>query len=296
MIPGVGATVEDLIEDTKSLLYSHNEETLNRLDGALNSSAITVACDFPTDQVAEKSYIGIGIEMMYVWDVSSTGLTVQRGARRSTADDHSDGDIIEIAPRFPRFDIYKALRDEIRSWPPDLYAIYSFNVTGGADDRGYDLTGGGTYSAIVDVSVAPATGDDTDIWRPVTWREDPFADTSLFTSGRALFIDTDPGETRNIRVSVARQPILTTWDLDTDVEDDIGLLPTMLDIATHGAAARLLRSREVPRTAMDGQGEPRRSEEVPPGHILQTAAEFDRFKRVRISEEIRRLREKYPIR
>lgn len=297
-------TVADLVQETRRQLMGLHRALWNRLDTAIADAVTpTVVLEFDASaQVAKGAIISIDDELMYVFAVSANSLTVQRGWYGTTATTHADGALVEVQPRFPQYQIRKALTDEIRSWPAEMFRVAGLTIpVTDSNIRGYDLTDLGTFYNVLDVRRAPrsfsGSADDTASssrsWARVRFSTTRVLDTGDFASGIALTL----GELveGSVRV-IASTPFVTTIMTDaTDVEATIGLSASMVDIPPVGAAARLLYPREVQRTGTQEQGEVRDAQEVPPGFITQTATALWGFRRTRLSEEINRLRTFYPI-
>jgi hypothetical protein len=291
-------TVADLIEATFDHLYQEHRPSLTTLTvAALSGDAtITVAS---TDNFGPGTFLAIGDELLYVTATNSTTgvCNVLRGQRATTAAAASIGAVVEINPKFGRYRVRRALQDEIRSWPSDVYRVASVNLDTASGTSGYDLTGVGTFLDILDVQIGPRSSvPDVAVVR-ANYEVLRNADTAIYTSGTGIVLTgLIPSEARDLRV-VYSAPFVTTSMVDAvDAEATIGLAASMLDIPPLGAAARLMTGREVKRTFGEGQPESRRAEEVPPGMSSGTATYLRREATRRLGEEAVRLRSIYQIR
>jgi hypothetical protein len=233
---------------------------------------------------------------MYVWDVDAITrtVTVQRGHLGSTAAAATAGSIIEVAPRFPRWEIMCSMLDEIRSWPPSIFRVdyWSSTLASGLDA----IQIPNTYTdatAVLGVFKSPRTGSQR--WRRISsvnlQKSLPPGSSTLMV---ALGETTDTAST--YQIAFARPFILDEWELTTDLIDEVGLTETLLDAMAYGVAARLMAAIEVDRTDQDGQGLPRLAEEVKEGSALQLAAAYLQLRDRRLADEsVRRIRE-FPIR
>jgi len=282
-------TVEYLINATLRELNGMHRAEWNKLATTVDTDDESVVATFDLKGIAAGSYVGLGNEILYVWDttVPTKTLTVQRAMLGSTRETHDAGDLIEVNPRFPRFAILAALRDEIRSWIPNLYRIAADTFTLDGGETSINLDGLGDILKILDVSRVPVNSGDP--YTRVAYRIDRHADTDTFDSGTAIHVTDSPGSTTSYRIVCATPFDVSTFDETTYLVDDIGLAGSMFDIAPLGAAWRLLATREVKRTFTEGQGEPRIAQEVPPGHILQAATGLKQLRDQRIAEEAKRL-------
>jgi hypothetical protein len=251
------------------------------------------------DEVSVGSFLGIEDELLYVRAVNTATrtVTVIRGQRSTTAAVHADAVLVEVNPKFPRYRVRRALQEEIRSWPSDLYRVDEIDIDTVSGTAGYDITGlSSDFLHVLDVQLGPRTNSlDGAVVRP-SWEIMRGADTSIYASGTGLILTSGFGGARDVRVTVALPFTTTTFTDATVVETTVGLGVSMVDIPPLGAAARLMVGREIKRTFGEGQPEPRRAEEVPVGSASGTATFLRREVTRRIGEEIIRLRALHPIR
>ena len=107
------------------------------LTGAINDTATSVAYNGDLLSVEEEdaldagAIIEIGQELMICTDLNAVAntITVTRGARGTTAASHSIGDLIKIAPPFPRKNVFDAVCDQIKNLYPTLFATETKSVT-----------------------------------------------------------------------------------------------------------------------------------------------------------------------
>ena len=291
--------VPSLIESTRRHLMGQHQPQMNRLATAVSSDTQdTITFEFAVEGVSPGSIIAINDELMYVWsrDKGSLQAIVQRGVLGTTAAaSHALGSLIEVNPRFPTFIIRDELKREIRSWHPRLYAVVTKELTVEVHKRAVDLDSvPADFFHILEILRQPRATRDS--WYRVRGRAEHNLNTADFPSGSALFLD-DPVEiSTRIRVTYARPFDLSSFDDSTDLVTDVLLAPEHFDIASYGAAWRLVSTREIKRTDTDAQGEPRDAQEVPPGHILQTARQLKALRDERIAEENRLLVHRWGVR
>lgn len=294
--PGSGnTTVLDLIQDTRRLVYGAGRRPLNVLNGTITDSATTLTLEYDLEGAVKGSFISIDDELFYIVSAipSSKTLTVVRGHLGTIPIGHNDGAQVEINPRFPKVYIKRALQQEVNSWGTRLYKITSVNIGFSNSSRIYDL-GISDFISVVDVRLSPYTGRTTrsNAYRWTVLRD---LDEADFASSAAIqFLGTYP-TTGTARVKLAQEFDVSVWEDETVVED-LGLSTSMLDIPPIGAAWRLMSAKEVGRTDMTSQPEPRRSEEVPAGHIASVAAQLKKLRDDRIEEERWTLMNRYPLR
>jgi hypothetical protein len=291
-------TVAELIEQTYDHVYGGQRQSLTLLDGAMDASQTTAVLQ-EVDEVSVGSFLGIEDELLYVRAVNTATrtVTVIRGQRSTTAAVHADAVLVEVNPKFPRYRVRRALQEEIRSWPSDLYRVDEIDIDTVSGTAGYDITGlSSDFLHVLDVQLGPRTNSlDGAVVRP-SWEIMRGADTSIYASGTGLILTSGFGGARDVRVTVALPFTTTTFTDATVVETTVGLGVSMVDIPPLGAAARLMVGREIKRTFGEGQPEPRRAEEVPVGSASGTATFLRREVTRRIGEEIIRLRALHPIR
>lgn len=292
---GIGSTtVLELIEETKRLVYGASRQQLNRLQSSVLASAPTLILEFDLQAAVRGSMIAIENELCFVLDAvpASKTLTVIRGYLGTEQVDHEAGVVVEINPRFPRPYIKRALQQEIDSWGTRLFKVTPLNISFDSSSRIYDL-GVADFIGVVDVRVTPYTGRTT--WsNPTRWTVLRDMDDTVFASGAAIeFLGSYP-TSGTARVKVAQKFDVSTWEDDTVIEG-LGLATSMTDIPPYGAAWRLMSAKEVGRTDLTSQSEPRRSEEVPAGHIASVAAQLKKLRDDRIEEERWTLMNRYPL-
>lgn len=292
-------TVADLIEQAWDRLYTDHRRSLDFLDGSLDASTTSVVLADGT-QATEGGELAIDDEMLYVrsWNSGTKTATVRRGHRGTTAAAHDDDAEVDVNPKFPRYQVRRALGEEIRSWTPDVFRVEAIDIDTASGVSGYDIASiADDFLDVLDVQLGPRPGvDDAAVVR-TSFYLTRGADTAIYPSGVGLVLTgLIPSEPRDLRVIVSRGFTTTSLDDDTDAEADIGLPASMLDIPPLGAAARLMVGREVKRTFGEGQGETRRAEEVPVGAASGTATYLRREVTRRLGEEAIRLRAQYPIR
>lgn len=292
------ATTADLIDETKRHLLSMQREPLNRLVSAVTTTSTTVTLEFDIATLQAGSHLQVGLELMYVWavDQSSKVVTVQRAQLGSTALTHAAGAVVTVNPKFPDFAIFKALNDELRSLSAPsngLFAIRAVELTGTANSNGYNLP---TSNLLEILSVEQRHVGSPRTWTPVTnYTLQQNAETDDFASGTALRVldGVRPGQPLRVLYKASFSPLTA---LEDDVEAISGLPVDMQDIPPMGAAVRLIAPREIKRNFTESQGEPRRTQEVPPGAVQASMRSVAAMRQNRITEEAGRLAQRFPDR
>lgn len=289
-------TVGDLVDDLARYVRPGPLGQLNRLLNTVSSTATTIPFEF-TDQAAYPgTWIGLGLEVMHVWsyDAAAKVATVQRGMAGSFATEHPGGSLIEIHPRFTRFDLARNLQLELQSWPSSVYAVGTADLSITSSNRAFDLALPDFHNVLEVVVARQNSGGDIPL-RPQRWNVVRAQDVEQFPSGVGLVFDDPLVATGAVRVAYSKPFATSGWREDTTLAA-VGIRASMQDLPVIGAAARLMLSREIPRSDMQAQGQSRTAEEVPPDSMLRAARELERRLDKGLAREARRLREVYPYR
>lgn len=288
-------TVSDLVEETRRLIYGTTRSALNRLAAGITDTDTTLTLEFDVQGAVRGSLIDIDDELIWVIDsnASTKQLTIIRGYLGTIPTAHDAAAIVDVNPRFPRSYIKRSLQQEIASWGSKLFKVSPINISISQTTRIYDL-GVEDYLSVLDVRLSPYSGRTTrsNAYRWTVLRE---LDTADFASGSAIQLLGSYPTSGVARVKIAQRFDVSEWENDTSI-GDIGLTSSMEDIPPIGAAWRLMSAKEVGRTDMTSQPEPRKSEEVPAGHIASVAAQLKKLRDDRIEEERWTLMQRYPLR
>jgi hypothetical protein len=289
---------------TRRQLYGTELAKINVLNGAIvTASTAVIVSTAPTSYpggFGAGSRLEIEDELVYVRSITGSTATVIRAVDNTTAASHADGTQVHANPRWPLVDIYDAMKDEIRSWMPHLFAASSieFAVTSGNARRGWDWTPTDDLF-LLGATVYPTSATDTNYLgrelRAIEVRRG--LDTASFTSG-ASFNLTDPiaDDTGTVTVSYAKQFALGTFTGSTDLETTVGIPASTLDVLRAGVKWRLLADQEASRSNVQGQGESRVGREVEVGSAVGQAEAWRRVRDRRLAEEITSLRTRWPYR
>lgn len=294
-------TVADLIQETRRHLVGDSRFEFNKLNGSLDGSTDQVVCEFDLAGIVPGSYICIEDELMYVWsvDTGTKTATVERGVLGSTATTHADNLLVEVNPRFDRFTIKEKLKQEILSWPSEVYAVDTVDINAAEEywAQGIDL-GVSSITHILQVRHKPDTIQDTNLsnysqnWPTVKFWDLVFNPPSDMAANHGLVIN-ERVPTGTIHVVYAKPFDVSTFDDATDVEVAVGLATSQIDIASIGAAWRLMTTREIARTDMRARRLSRDEDGVPPNFISNVTERLKQVRDKRIGEEMQRLRHKY---
>lgn len=297
------ATTRDMLAQTRHHLMTTKADVLNQLDGAVTANADTITFVHPVIGVSAGTRLAIDLEIYHVVNMVGQEATVIPAIDGSTSSPHSDRSLIYIAPQFSDFRIATYLNEALEDVSGDgLFQIKDYDFTFIPSTFGYEI-------------VAP---DMIDIWRvrydtpgptrdwPMffknDWHFDQNADPTDFPSGLQLVLHRGafPGHTVRVSYKAGFTDLFNfaTFDPTIDLADDVttvtGLHREACSILPRIAALTLLGGRDIVRSFLNRQQEPRRQEEVPPGAASQAMRPLLQEVQEEMSREIRRLRRRFP--
>lgn len=288
-------TVAEFIAVTQDHLYGSTAQMITTLTTTVTATGTTLVLGSDAG-IGPRRTLSIDDELIYVvsWDADTLTATVVRGFRNTTKAVHSAGSEVEVNARFPRYQIRRALAEEIASWPDDLFAVDTIDITTVTGVRGYDLAIG-DYIRVLEAYVSPGTPVTSEVWKRIKVSDRRSQSTTDFASGTSITLETDYCPSRTVRVVYAKR--FVTSSMDDDVAcSTIGLWPSMNDIPPLGAAWRLIQGKEVRRLDLNAQGQNRSAEQVQAGIASNTTRAFKSLRDTRIDEEKRRMAARYGMR
>ena len=292
-------TANDLIDATLDWVLGGEDENVNVLAGNVDAADTSLTMLYDLNEIVPGTMIAVGLEVMRVVDASPTSkvVTVIRGQRGSTAASHSQNALVQVAPRFSRWSVFRALNDDLASLSGfGLFQIKTADITYNSSVMTYDLTGVTDIDQVYSLRYeVPGATKEWPLLRNQDYRLERHADTGDFPSGLSLTIYRECYSGRAVRVAY-KAPFTRMTAASDDVQSVAGLPATANDLPPLGAAIRLMSGHESGRVAYDRQPDTRRAQEVPPGASLQAAAGWTRLRQQRIDDELRRLSRRYPVR
>jgi hypothetical protein len=287
-------TTSDLIQETRRHLQSGARDEMNKLTSDPGTGT-TLAFDFALGGIAAGAVLAVELELIYVWSVTGSQATVQRGYLGSAAVAHGAGTLVYVNPKFSDFSIFRALSEEIQAYSSPAHGLWrmrTVDLTYNSSTAGYDLT---SVADLLDVYRLRWKGYTTGDWPEIrSWTVARNMATSEFASGQALLLYDDAGPGRTIRVLYKAKYGALSATLASDVETATGLHGEAHDIPPLGAAARLVAPREVKRAFTESQPESRAAADVPPGANRGAAQILLGLRNQRLQEESARLHQAYP--
>lgn len=292
---------QDWIEATRERLMSGHQEQLNRLKNNYIAGSGTMSFEFGTNGIRSGTIITIGTSTFYVWEVNTNlGVATVQGGWDGTQDaDYAAGAIVRVAPRFTDAQILRALNDDLNdlcSPSNGLFQVATAELTYDATKVGYDLTS--AYGIISPIELRiEGTGDYKD-WPRIPSHKyrilkgAPTGDEG-FESGMAMFIY-DPTFTNGDKVHLTYKRGFGNLAGSYSSKASTGVPKTAWDLPPLGAAISLMAGRDIKRTFIESQGDPRRAAEVAPGTSQDSVRGLQRLRLQRIEAEKQRLDAFYP--
>jgi hypothetical protein len=284
-------TAQTWIDRTRDLLLSGTVETINRLNGVINSTtAGSFTIELAAGPIAPGAVVEIGTELMYVTSVSGLNVGVIRGYGGSTATTHADDSIIRISPQYPAHMILDALNDDLNDLSAQgLYQMKVATFTYTASTQGYNLA-----SDVLSVHRVTFSDESGDLSEPEVrrWSLRRNRLSSTFASETALVLADTPTSGQGVRVEY-KAPF-TTLSASSTALSTVGLHSEAYDLPPLGAALALMTFKPIARESVMTQSPIRRAEEVPSGAISASMRDL-RFRREqRLEAEKMRLARMYP--
>jgi hypothetical protein len=270
------------------------------------------------DALDAGAIIEIGQELMICTDLNAVTntITVTRAARGTTAATHTAGDLIKIAPPFPRKVVFDAVVDQIKNLFPTLFAVETQSVQ---SSNGYTLLGTydspGTNNYLVSVLKAisqftdfSAGSDQTGVVfnpvsvqmiqlpNPFTYVDDTATERTItYTTGpnqvNALqFFNIDQGHT--CYVTFKKKFIEPTAESDTLAT--VGLEDEYVPIIMAGVAAQMMAGRDIPTATADYITDQLAVSNFPVGSANSIRNSLLQYQQLLITQARKYLRAKYP--
>ena len=271
------------------------------------------------DALGAGAIIEIGQELMFSksLNVVTNEVTVQRGARGTTATTHSAGDLIRIAPTFPRKNVFEAVSDQIKNLYPTLFATETIELTA---STGYKLLGNhGSDQDSYNYLITPlkaisqytdwqAGSDQTglkyngvaiemiDLPNPFTYTDDTQTErTKTYTTGPDVvhavqFVGISAGHT--VYVTFKKKFIAPTNEATTLAS--IGLETEYEPIIMAGAAAQMLVGKDIKQVDAAYITDQMAAANYPVGSSKTISNSLLGYQQLLIQQARSNLRSKYP--
>lgn len=266
-------TTADLLARTRQHLMTGKQDRVNRLAADMLAGATSCTLAIDLQGINNGTLMAVDLEEFFVLSTSGTAggssVSVIPGWEGSTPAAHLSGTPVRLNPHFSDWKIFQAINETLLA----LSARGAFHVLATEFDYNSSVEG---YNVAAPNFLEPqnVTVDEpgpSQRWLPLR-RADYYVDMSPnatdFPGGIQLRLKKPGSPGKKVRMSYRAKfgQLATTAD---NVEATTGLHDEGVAAVCYGAAIRLLGGREVKRTFLHSQPEPRRQEEVPPGHANQ---------------------------
>ena len=280
-------------------LIGETPRRLTTTNGVVTTTATSVTLSSALVAAQTGSLLELGQELVYITDPSSApSYDMIRAMYGTTAVQHSSGILAEVNPRFRAMEVTSVIAEELRSWPVQLGRMETVETEVPAQQyqATLDPTTTGEVHRLVSADVLGVSTRDWDQQRSrIDVRLIYDRDTNQFTTGWGIQLPQRFDTVRTIQTTLITDYDLSSIGTDgTDLEGDVGLRANRLDVLYYGVMWRLMSWKEVGRTdrasnaALD-------SEEVPPTHQIQVAQQLKQLRDQRLSEEVTRMYDLYPV-
>lgn len=293
-------TFQELIHDARHHLMTGKTEIINVLDVGVSPGDDSLQFRYTLQGVSVGSRLAIGLEEYHVVEPPSgtapqSTVTVIPGFNGSVQAAHTAGDLIYVNPQFTSFRISRAVNRCLESLSGDgLFQVKAVEFDYNPSQAGYNISA----TDLLDIwrirYDEPGPANDWPVLRPQDYHLDNSPNAAEFPGGRQLVLHRGASPGQTVRVSY-RAEFAPLVDLSDDVTTDSGLQDSAHDIPPFGAAIRLLAGRDVKRSFLTQQPEPRRQEEVPPGAASQAMLPLVQQYYSAIDRELSVLHRLYPI-
>jgi hypothetical protein len=287
--------LSDLVIRTRQMMQSFSQEQQQwaYLTSPIGTTDVTLSVNDST-QISRGLIEIDGNELAVVKSVNRPTNTVTldpfaRGWAGTTAASHLTNARIENNPIWPAIRVKEAINDVIRSLYPDLFAVATTKITKISVQQGYSLPS----DCQEIISVRFTTIGPTLINPPmIRYRFDGQADTTVFSTGKALWMGVDVTPGREIFVVYRKEPTELVNDTD-DFAAVTGLPATAQDVVIYGACMKLAPALESPRLILDTVESSERAAYVQPGSAMRVSAAYGQLYMQRLMQERRKLNDRY---
>lgn len=288
-----------LIDQTlNEILLGTYRSHQNVLTNPVGATDLQLTLSYPIDAVGEGSYLEIDQELMYVIPGGVNGpgktVTVQRHVRGTVAGSHAAGAQVFINPRFPRFNILNTMREEVLSWPQNIYRVEILTTVVPHFTSGISIQSLTTHevTTVKNVWQVRTGNPDNRFVRMSGWRFEKELGTLWLRKPSNTYADQ-----YEILAGTKIDPANASpsWSEVTDVAL-IGISDSMVDILKYGSAWRLIQGREPKRLFTEEENESRNAQDVPVQANTGLAAQMKKLRDTRLGEEMFRLRSNNGVR
>ena len=289
-------TFIDVINETNLALtgYTNRQDQATFLTSDMTSSDLTFVVADGT--VLTRGLVEIDDELIWVdsFDRTTNTATIPaygRGFRDTTAQSHTAGTRVTIAPSFPRSVIRRNINLAIDALYPDLFGTFYTTFSWQAARTTYVLP-----QEAIDVlgaswqSIGPSRE-----WLPIRhYRVDRMANPTTWGSGKTISVRDGIIPGRTVMITYTKKP--TTLQYDTDDFTMTGLPDSAREVVVLGAAYRTAMYLDMGRVpAATAEADAQQAND-PIGSAANIGRVLQQMYQQRLLIEVRRLQEQFPPR
>ena len=322
----MSTTIGDLVDRTYREYLEPMDDLVSytTLSSGINTTATSITFNGDLLSVEEEDALDAGTvieinqELMIATDLNTVTntVTVTRGARGTTAATHTAGDLIKIAPPFPRKVVFDAVKDQINNLFPTIFAVETKSIvasTGYTLIGSYDSPGTNNYLVSILSAISQYTdfsaGSDTTgvIFSPVTSSlvelPNPFTYTDSDGVSRTITYTTGPNVVHAIQFSgiasghtahVTFKKKFIEPTAESDTLATVGLEQEYEPIIMAGVAAQMLSGRDIPTATTDYISEQLAVSNYPVGSSNSIRNSLLQYQQLLVNQARKFLRAKYP--
>ena len=295
------ATLKDMVDEVRANLagYTMRQDRITYLANPSGINTTDASLIIGSASNLAKGIIEIDDELIWIdtYDRVSSTATVPpygRGYNGTTAAAHNADTKVTIAPYFPKKVVKTAINDTIDAVFPKLFAVGTTTITLLATKTSYQIPADVETVLSVTWSV---TGPSSE-WLPVkSWRQDPMANTTAFTTGQSLSVYDAITPGRTVQVYYTKKPTTLTASASNEVFESVTGLPSSCkDVILYGAAYRLASFIDPGRLTYTSAEADQTDTKIQYGSGASTARFLLALYNQRLTEESEKLRDVYPTR
>jgi hypothetical protein len=290
------STFIDLINETNLALtgYTNRQDQATFLTAPMTSSDLTFMVADGT--VLTRGLVEVDDELIWVdsFDRTTNVATIPtygRGFRDTTAQSHTAGTRVTVAPSFPRSVIRRNLNLAIDGVYPDLFGTFYTIFNWQAARTTYVLP-----NEAVDVLGASwQTIGPSREWLPVRhYRVDRMANPLVWNSGKTISIREGIIPGRPVMITYTKKPTILQYDTDDFTMS--GLSESAREVIILGAAYRTAMYLDLGRVpAATAEADAQQGND-PIGSAANIGRVLQQMYQQRLLVEVRRMQEQYPPR
>jgi hypothetical protein len=290
------STFLDLINETNLALtgYTNRQDQATYLIAPITSTDLTFTVADGT--VLTRGLVEIDDELIWVdsFDRTTNTATIPaygRGFRDTTAQSHTAGTRVTIAPSFPRSVIRRNINLAIDGVYPDLFGTFYTIFNWQAARTTYVLPN----EAVDILGCSWQTIGPSKEWLPVRhYRVDRMANPIYWGSGKTVSIREGIIPGRPVMITYTKKP--TVLQYDTDDFTMTGLSESAREVIILGAAYRTAMYLDLGRVpAATAEADAQQGND-PIGSAANIGRVLQQMYQQRLNVEVRRLQEQYPPR